>query len=66
VYTVLGDSFLLEFPHVLWVQCAYSPAYAEEEADEEEDADAADVSADDDAERLPATWSCESKPPRLW
>jgi hypothetical protein len=67
MYTVLGDSFLLEFPHVLWVQCAYSPAYAEEEADDEEAADAAEANAAaDDEEPLPATWSCESKPPRLW
>jgi hypothetical protein len=67
MYTVLGDSFLLEFPHVLWVQCAYSPAYAEEEATDEETADAAESNAAaDDEEPLPATWSCESKPPRLW
>jgi hypothetical protein len=69
MYTALGDSFLLEFPHVLWVQCAYSPAYAEEEAEDEEDLDAAEANAAaeaDDEEPLPATWSCESKPPRLW
>jgi hypothetical protein len=34
-YINLGDSFLLEFPSVLWVQCAYSPAYREEGEEEE-------------------------------
>jgi hypothetical protein len=54
-YTDLGDSFLLEFSGPLWVQCAYSPAYQGDEAEE-----------GTPAERLEAAWSCERKPPRLW
>ena len=60
-YTDLGDSFLLEFASVLWVQCAYSPAYeGDAEEDEEEQAE------QEEPERLEAAWSCERKPPRLW
>jgi hypothetical protein len=62
-YTDLGDSFLLEFASVLWVQCAYSPPYVEE-ADEEEPEAAAPGGEDD--RMLEASWSCERKPPRLW
>jgi hypothetical protein len=69
LYTDLGDSFLLEFPSVLWVQCAYSPAYAEEDEDEDEGAKtagAAGAEKADESEHLEAAWSCERKPPRLW
>ncbi len=62
VYTYLGESFLLEFPGVVWVQCAYSPAMAAAEGDEEERASAAGA----EEEILAPAWSCESKPPRLW
>jgi hypothetical protein len=62
-YTNLGDSFLLEFASVLWVQCAYSPPYVEE-ADEDEPEDVAAGGEDD--RMLEASWSCERKPPRLW
>jgi hypothetical protein len=70
VYTYLGgDNFLLEFPGVLWVQCAYSPPYAEAQADdggyEEADPDVAG-GPPGDGDDLEASWSCESKPPRLW
>jgi hypothetical protein len=81
-YINLGDSFLLEFPSVLWVQCAYSPAYSEEGEEEETPGvgagEAAGVVAEpgaspgvaareaEGAEALEAAWSCESKPPRLW
>ena len=54
-YTDLGASFLLEFSGPLWVQCAYSPPYEEESDD-----------ANAPRERLEASWSCESRPPRLW
>jgi hypothetical protein len=60
-YTDLGDSFLLEFPGPVWVQCAYSPPY-EEEPEEGEEVGAGEPPA----EGLAAAWSCESKPPRLW
>ena len=41
-YTNLGDSYLLEFSSVQWVQCGYSPpydfaAYSDEDFEEEED-----------------------------
>jgi hypothetical protein len=62
-YTNLGDSFLLEFASVLWVQCAYSPPYVEE-TEEDEPADVAAGGEDD--RMLEASWSCERKPPRLW
>ena len=63
MYTNLGESFLLEFPGVVWVQCAYSPAMAAAEGDEEERASAAGGA---DQEILAPAWSCASKPPRLW
>jgi hypothetical protein len=60
-FTDLGDSFLLEFPGPVWVQCAYSPPYEEEEEELE-----GVGAAEPPAEGLAAAWSCESKPPRLW
>jgi len=74
-YTDLGDSFLLEFSSVLWVQCAYSPAYEEETEEEgeqpgpatrDEAATPAAGAGGEQPERLGAAWSCERKPPRLW
>ena len=62
VYTYLGDSFLLEFSGVVWVQCAYSPAMEASEADEGDHLSGASA----ERETLAAAWSCESKPPRLW
>lgn len=70
VYTLLGDSFLLEFPSVLWVQCAYSPPYSED--DGEDVAAGAEAAAPSPGpagaahEVLGASWTCDSKPPRLW
>jgi len=69
LYTSLGESFLLEFPGVLWVQCAYSPPYQEELADEDEEAgEPAEVAGGPPREDLvlEASWSCERKPPKLW
>jgi hypothetical protein len=71
IYTYLGDSFLLEFPGIVWVQCAYSPAYVED-TQERQDKTAAVSAAPPGAEvpaeetGLGAAWSCTSKPPRLW
>ncbi len=63
-YLEFGDSFLLEFSSVLWVECAYSPAYAEED---ENEGKLPDVAASGEEDRmLKAAWSCERKPPRLW
>ncbi|MBW2385796.1 MAG: hypothetical protein JRG92_19365 [Deltaproteobacteria bacterium] len=59
-YIDLGSSYLLEFPGVLWVQCAYSPPYL----DFSDDADACDPS-ETEASGVGA-WSCEIKPPELW
>jgi hypothetical protein len=61
-YTDLGESFLLEFPGPVWVQCAYSPPY-EEDVEEGVGVETAGARA---PERLEAAWSCERKPPRLW
>jgi hypothetical protein len=72
VYTLLGDSFLLEFPSVLWVQCAYSPPFREttgasgDVAASGEAATGASGPATSEREVLEAAWTCESKPPRLW
>jgi hypothetical protein len=71
LYTYLGgDNFLLEFPGVVWVQCAYSPPYEELAEDEDEEGVAAggEVAGAPprESESLEASWSCESKPPRLW
>jgi hypothetical protein len=68
IYTFLGDNFLLEFPGVVWVQCAYSPPYVEVAEDEDEPQAAAPDVAEPPRERevLEASWTCESKPPRLW
>jgi hypothetical protein len=66
IYTNLGDSFLLEFPGIVWMQCAYSPAYKEETREEAKPTAAAAPSGGGEHESLEASWSCESKPPQLW
>lgn len=63
LYTNLGDSFLLEFPGIVWMQCAYSPAFRED-APEAPERGGSPAAAGGDA--LEASWSCESKPPQLW
>jgi hypothetical protein len=55
-YQNFGTSYLLDFAAPRWVECAYSPAYSDEE---EEDDEAAD-------EPLGGSWSCPSEPPELW
>ena len=55
-YQNFGTSYLLDFAAPRWVECAYSPPYAEEE---EEDDDGAD-------EALGGSWSCPAEPPELW
>ena len=70
LYTYLGgENFLLEFPGVVWVQCAYSPPYDEAQEDEgDEGAQPREVAGEPpgEPEMLEASWSCESKPPKLW
>jgi hypothetical protein len=54
-YQNFGDSYLIEFSAVRWIQCAYSPPWpdmTEEDLEEGED--------------LGGSWSCPSKPPELW
>ncbi len=46
-YSNFGDSYALEFSSVLWVQCAYSPPYTAESADED------DAASDDGGESPP-------------
>jgi hypothetical protein len=50
-YQSFGTSFILEFPATRWVECAYTPPYADEE---------------DEGEALGEAWSCPSEPPELW
>jgi hypothetical protein len=70
-YLNFGDSYALEFPSILWIQCSYSPPYSETYEDEEdfaEDEEAVDVAAGeiDPEEMLAGSWSCDSAPPQLW
>jgi hypothetical protein len=51
-YQSFGTSFILEFAAPRWVECAYTPPYADED--------------DEDAEPLGEAWSCPSQPPELW
>jgi hypothetical protein len=53
-YQSFGTSFILEFPAPRWVECAYTPPYA----DEEDEGEA--------GEALREAWSCPSEPPELW
>jgi hypothetical protein len=53
-YRNFGTSFLLEFPAPRWVECAYTPAFEDEEDDEGLGTELAE------------SWSCPSKPPELW
>jgi len=71
-YQAFGTSYLLEFSAPRWVQCAYNPPYADEDAGSDDGAQASDVAsnaggeaADPDAS-LGGSWSCPSKPPELW
>jgi hypothetical protein len=69
-YQAFGTSYLLEFSAPRWVQCAYNPPYADEDADDEPAADVASNAEDGDAPdpdaELGGAWSCPSKPPELW
>jgi hypothetical protein len=79
-YRNLGDSFLLEFSSVQWVQCGYSPPfniaeYSEEDfedGDDEDDEELEEVRVDPELEALLAehgldgAWNCEDAPPKLW
>jgi hypothetical protein len=76
-YLNFGDSFTLEFPSILWIQCSYSPPFSEGYFDEDEEElgvdEAGPAEAVDDGTRedvpdldLGGSWTCDSAPPRLW
>jgi hypothetical protein len=68
-YQSFGTSYLLEFSAPDWVQCAYSPPYADEDdtTSSADDAAAGDESGAGDAgDGAAGAWSCPSKPPELW
>lgn len=81
-YRSFGTSYLLEFPAPRWVECAYTPAFEDEDATGQaraepasapeawERADAGPEAGADggagDAAGLGEAWSCPSKPPELW
>jgi hypothetical protein len=56
-YQNFGTSYLLDFSAPRWVECAYSPPFADDEEDE------SDEPAD---EPLGGSWSCPAEPPELW
>ena len=76
-YTNLGDSYLLEFSSVMWVQCGYSPPYDvakydEEDFEEEDEEELEERPEDPELKALLAdhglegAWNCEDAPPKLW
>ncbi len=76
-YTNLGDSYLLEFSSVTWVQCGYSPPYdvakyTEEDFEDEDEEDLEQRPQDPELTALLAdhglegAWNCEDAPPKLW
>lgn len=76
-YTNLGDSYLLEFSSVTWVQCGYSPPYdvakySEEDFEDEDEEDFEERPQDPELTALLAdhglegAWNCQDAPPKLW
>jgi hypothetical protein len=74
IYQSFGNSYNLEFSSPDWVQCAYNPAWSEDDyedyEDYEEEEEAAEVEATsaeaDEETSLAESWSCPSSPPELW
>jgi hypothetical protein len=76
-YLNFGDSYTLEFPSILWIQCSYSPPFSEsyfdddegeldlEEAEPEEPLDTGG-GEDESGLELGGSWTCDTAPPRLW
>ena len=56
-YQNFGTSYLLDFAAPRWVECAYSPPYADDEYEDDEA---------DEEEPLGGSWSCPAEPPELW
>lgn len=65
-YRNFGTSFLLEFPAPRWVECAYTPPFEDEEADEGEEAPWELEAGVEEGIQLAESWSCPSQPPELW
>jgi hypothetical protein len=67
-YQNFGTSYNLEFSATDWVQCAYNPAWSEEDWDDEESTTDEPEGGDDEATgtSLDESWSCPSRPPELW
>lgn len=70
-YQSFGISYNLEFSAPDWVQCAFNPAWTEEDWEEEEE----EAEAEEEEEEAPMadgehaldeSWSCPSSPPELW
>ena len=55
-YQNFGTSYLLDFAAPRWVECAYSPAYSDDEEEDDNEA----------SEPLGGSWSCPAEPPELW
>jgi len=66
VYQSFGNSYNLEFSSPDWVQCAYNPAWSEEDWDDEEADDPEAAAEAGGEESLGESWSCPSSPPELW
>ena len=60
-YSGFGDSYLLEFSSVQWVQCGYSPPYTDPD-----DPNAAGLAVGARDNALEGSWSCAEQPPPLW
>lgn len=69
-YQSFGTSYNLEFSSPDWVQCAYNPAWSDEDWDDEdwdeEEEEAPEEAADATESELGESWSCPSSPPELW
>ena len=73
-YLNFGDSYTLEFPSILWIQCSYSPPFSESyfeddegelDLGEAEPEEPLDAGGESDLE-LGGSWTCDTAPPRLW
>jgi len=75
-YLNFGDSYTLEFPSILWIQCSYSPPFSESYFDDEEELDLEEAEPDEPLDagggegesdlELGGSWSCDKAPPPLW
>jgi len=62
VFSSFGETYVLEFASVQWVQCAYTPRFSDEE-----DSASTEEEAEDEADGAQeGGWSCDTTPPRLY